>query len=355
MEGTQPADKVLLLDDDLVVLRMLSRVLRDAGFDAITTQSQRDALEAAVAGRAWVVVCDLHMPGMMGSVVLSLIARSAPAVGRVLLTGDDDFARIAGFIAPGAVQAFVSKAHAAERLPVLLREMAEQRRRGEGPVAMEAHARELADGIVRTLALRDYETEAHCHRVAALAARLARAMGLQGGVLLNAELGALLHDMGKIGVRDAVLLKPGKLTEEEWVEMRRHPELGAQLLADMPLLRGAIDVVLNHHERWEGGGYPRNIKGEQIPLAARIFQIADTYDAIVSDRPYRKGQPPSVARAEIARHAGTQFDPGVVAAFESIDPGDWEHTWITAGGRYPRHETPACGAAVPMPLAAMGT
>jgi HD-GYP domain-containing protein (c-di-GMP phosphodiesterase class II) len=177
--------------------------------------------------------------------------------------------------------------------------------------------------------------------VAALAALLGQQMGLRGNSLLHAELGALLHDMGKIGVRDAVLLKPGKLDPEEWVEMRRHPELGAALLADMPLLRGAIDVVLHHHERWEGGGYPHNLRGEQIPLAARIFQIADTYDAIVSDRPYRKGQSPEVARAEIARWCGTQFDPGTVAAFDSIDPEAWSHTWRTAGGKLTAPSEPA--------------
>lgn len=346
MNDTARPRTILLLDDDPTLLHALDRVLRHSGFHTITTTSQREAIEAAVAGRVAIVVSDLHMPEMLGTVVLSMIARSAPHVGRVLLTGDDDFARIASLLAPDAAQAFVSKSHAIVRLPVVLREMLEHRNYGS-PV-MEQQARELATGIVRALALRDYETEAHCFRVAALSKLLAQNMGLTGTALLDVELGALLHDMGKIGVRDAVLLKPGKLTPEEWEEMKRHPDLGAQLLADMPLLRGAIDVVQNHHERWEGGGYPRNLRGEQIPLAARIFQIADTYDAICSDRPYRKGQPPEVARAEIARWSGTQFDPGTVAAFQKIDPEEWDTTWRNAGGIPKTVPTSIPPAAIPV-------
>lgn len=322
---------VLLLDDDPVVLRALARTVRAAGFKAITTSSPREAIEASMQGRVGVVVSDLHMTEMLGTVVLSMIARGTPNVARVLLTGDVDFTRVASLLAPDTAQAFVSKLHATERLPAVLHEIVARRASDAASPAHAAQARELANGIVRALALRDYETEAHCHRVAALSHLLARSLGVTGAALLDAELGALLHDMGKIGVRDAILLKPGKLTEEEWAEMRRHPELGAQLLADMPLLRGAVDVVLNHHERWEGGGYPRNLKGDAIPLAARIFQIADTYDAIVSDRPYRKGQSPEAARAEIAKWSGIQYDPDVVRAFQSIDPEEWDLTWRTAG------------------------
>jgi len=144
--------------------------------------------------------------------------------------------------------------------------------------------------------------------------------------------GALMHDVGKIGVPDAILLKPASLTEEEWAFMRRHPALGCRILAQVPYLRPAARIVLAHHERWDGGGYPRGLKEENIPLGARIFALCDTYDAIISDRPYRKGQSPDAAFAEILRCAGEQFDPKVVEAFEALFPA-WRDESIATDHR----------------------
>jgi HD-GYP domain-containing protein (c-di-GMP phosphodiesterase class II) len=149
-------------------------------------------------------------------------------------------------------------------------------------------------------------------------------MGLSPSRVLDVELGALLHDVGKIGVRDAVLLKPGPLTEDEWVEMRKHPDLGVALLTEVPALRRALPIVQCHHERRDGKGYPRALVGNAIPLDARIFQVVDAYDAIVSDRPYRKGRSDAEARAEIAQHVGPQFDPEVFEAFNRIPALDWQ-------------------------------
>jgi HD-GYP domain-containing protein (c-di-GMP phosphodiesterase class II) len=131
--------------------------------------------------------------------------------------------------------------------------------------------------------------------------------------------GALLHDIGKLGVPDAILLKPGPLTAEEWVEMRRHPQIGWNVIKSIDFLRSAAEFVLSHHERWDGGGYPRGLRGEQIPLGSRIFMIADTLDAMMSDRPYRKRTTLASARKEIARCAGTQFDPRCVEAFLALE------------------------------------
>jgi len=143
-------------------------------------------------------------------------------------------------------------------------------------------------------------------------------MGIGGAAAEDIGRGALLHDIGKIGVPDCILLKPGPLTHAEWVEMRRHPEVGYHILSAIDFLRPAAEIVLAHQERWDGGGYPYKLRGEQIPLGARIFGIADTLDAMTSDRPYRKAATFIQARLEISRCAGTQFDPRCVDAFRQI-------------------------------------
>ncbi len=137
------------------------------------------------------------------------------------------------------------------------------------------------------------------------------------------ELGALLHDIGEVGIREGVLVLPRALTDLETLEMRRHPEIGAALLADLAPLRRAIPVVAAHHERVDGTGYPRGLRGNAIPIEARIFQIADAYDAIMSDRPHRRGRSDADARLEIGRLVGLQFDPAIHETFSRIDPEDW--------------------------------
>jgi putative nucleotidyltransferase with HDIG domain len=165
---------------------------------------------------------------------------------------------------------------------------------------------------------RDSETEGHSQRVVALALALGRTIGLGPQDLAALEVGALLHDIGKVGVSDAILRKPGPLSDLEWAEMRKHPEIGHRLTEEIPFLQPASPVVRHHHERWDGSGYPDRLRGEDIPLLARIFSVVDAFDAIVSDRPYRRGQSPGRAVAEIRRGAGTQFDPLVVEALVSL-------------------------------------
>ena len=177
------------------------------------------------------------------------------------------------------------------------------------------------ESLVTALDVRDQETRGHSVRVATHSLDIARMLGVYSEEeLATVYRGALMHDVGKIGVPDAILLKPAKLTDEEWEFMRRHPAIGYRILAQVPYLRPAAKIVLAHHERWDGDGYPRRLKGENIPLGARIFALADTYDAIISDRPYRRGQTPDAAMKEILRCAGTQFDPKVIEAFEAAFP-----------------------------------
>ncbi len=183
------------------------------------------------------------------------------------------------------------------------------------------------ESLVTALDVRDQETRGHSVRVATHSLDIARMLGIDDEQdLACIYRGALMHDVGKIGVPDAILLKPSGLTDEEWEFMRRHPAMGYRILAQVPYLRPAAKIVLAHHERWDGGGYPRRLKEENIPLGARVFALCDTYDAIISDRPYRRGQSPDAALAEILRCAGTQFDPTVVEAFEAAFPRWREET-----------------------------
>jgi len=188
----------------------------------------------------------------------------------------------------------------------------------------EVHNRttSLLLGLVNALDLRDTETQWHSRRVALYSRRLAEELGIHGDDMLAIERGALLHDVGKIGVSDTILLKPGKLTEEEWEEMRRHSEYGYRILEGIDFLGDARLLVWQHHERWDGNGYPQKLKGKESYVGARIFAIIDTYDAMTSDRPYHKALPFEVACEEIDKMSGTQFDPEIVAAWKRIPPNE---------------------------------
>lgn len=173
-------------------------------------------------------------------------------------------------------------------------------------------------GWSRAMDLRDQETECHTQRVTTLVVRLARAMGLGDGELVHIRRGALLHDIGKMGIPDQVLLKPDKLTEEEWVIMRKHPDYAYHMLWPIPYLRPALAIPYCHHEKWDGSGYPRGLKGAEIPLAARLFAVVDVWDALCSDRPYRPAWPREKVREHILTLAGSHFDPTVVSTFLQI-------------------------------------
>lgn len=179
------------------------------------------------------------------------------------------------------------------------------------------------DSLVAALDARDKETEGHSRRVVAFTVSLARRVEVSSTNMPTVRRGALLHDIGKIAVPDAILHKPGPLDEEEWQIMKRHPQWGANILRGIPFLESAVEVLLAHHERWDGAGYPRGLTGEQIPLGARIFALADTLDAITSDRPYREAQSFAKAREEISRGRGSQFDPRVVDAFLEMPEREW--------------------------------
>src|SRR5947199_7401727 len=179
---------------------------------------------------------------------------------------------------------------------------------------LESTYRTTLEALGSALDTRDVGTESHSRRVHGYAMATAREYGVPQEDLAALAHGVLLHDIGKIGIPDAILLKPGPLTPEEWQIMRRHPEIGKQLVEKIPFLRGALPIVYAHHEKWDGTGYPRGLKAEEIPLGARIFMVVDAFDAITFDRPYSKAQSFDAAKADIKRCAGKHFDPAVVTA-----------------------------------------
>jgi putative nucleotidyltransferase with HDIG domain len=190
---------------------------------------------------------------------------------------------------------------------------------------VEESYKNTLEALVTSLDAREHETRAHSQRVREYTLTLAREIGLREEEMVQVGRGALLHDVGKIGVPDSILLKPGKLTAEEWIEMKKHPAIGFEILRSIKFLEPAAEIVLSHQERWDGKGYPNGLGGKDIPLGARIFAVADTLDAMTSDRPYRKALTYGAALDEIRRCSGTQFDPRVAEVFLSMPPDLWKN------------------------------
>jgi putative nucleotidyltransferase with HDIG domain len=189
---------------------------------------------------------------------------------------------------------------------------------------LEESYHDTIDALIMALDYRDNETQGHTQRVSVYTVELAQALGVGGSEMETIKRGAILHDIGKIGVSDTILRKPAKLTEQEWVEMKRHVEYGYNMLKDIAFLQDAAKIVLHHHERYDGLGYPNKISNGSVLFGARIFVVADTFDAMTSERPYRKALPYDQVKTEIVQCSGTQFDPRVVETFLAIPKERWE-------------------------------
>ena len=338
--------RVLVVDDDALILRALQRVLEAQGFSVSGRSHPADALEDLRSQPANLIISDYMMPGMNGVEFLTEARRVCPDAPRLLLTAANDFRVAAEAVNSGEVYRLLSKPWNHAELVSTVRQAYEvgELRRQHARLTARVHeqnvelqrinrdleglvqerTRDLLDGMINALDYRDMETQWHSRRVSLYARRLAEAMGLSLVECNEVEMGALLHDIGKIGVRDSVLLKPGPLNQEEWEEMREHPAIGFRLLRSIDYLAGASQIVLQHQERWDGKGYPKGLAGKDIVIGARIFSVVDTLDAIRSDRPYRAGRSFPVALEEIRRCSGTQFDPDVVEAFASVPESGWE-------------------------------
>lgn len=340
MEAIPPSPpRILVVDDDESVRDVISVLLREEGYDCVTAESPEVALTIAERDDTPLVISDLKMPGRDGLWLLESFRERYPDTAIIMLTGYGDTEAAVDCLRRGATDYLLKPPKLTDLIRAIERalgkrrvEMARKRYQKKLERKVRDRTTELRAALrdvnttyqntllalVSALDTREHETSDHSQRVVQYTVAIANRMGLQGGEIDEIARGALLHDIGKIGVPDAVLLKPGKLTPDEWYEMRKHPEMGFNMISPIPFLAVSSQIVLSHQERFDGSGYPRNLKGQEIHIGARIFAIADTLDAMTSDRPYRQGTGFSNAVAEITQCAGTQFDPEIVRAFLDI-------------------------------------
>jgi response regulator RpfG family c-di-GMP phosphodiesterase len=331
--------RILIVDDDASVRDVISVLLQEEGYECRTAAGAEEALEIAAVEAPPLVISDMKMPGRDGIWLLEAFRERHPDSAVVMLTGYGDTEAAVDCLRRGAVDYLLKPPKLTDLIRAIERALAKRRielarkryqkklerkvrdRTAELRSALKDIAQTYQNtllALVAALDAREHETSDHSQRVVKYTVAIAERLSLQGTDLEELGRGALLHDVGKIGVPDAVLLKPGKLTPEEWAEMRKHPDIGWKMIESIPFLATPATIVLSHQERFDGGGYPRKLRGEEIHIGARIFAVADTLDAMTSDRPYRKATSFENAMAEVQRCAGTQFDPEVARAFADI-------------------------------------
>jgi cyclic di-GMP phosphodiesterase len=336
--------RILIVDDELEITEILSDLL-SAENECEAAGSAEEALDTLRKREFQLVISDITMPGMSGLEMLPQAKSIAPNTVVVMISGMQTVESAIGALRLGAfdylmkpfdlrqVEAVVKRAlehHelivAKQRYENHLEELVEERtgQLDRALNSLEDAYRSTLRALTAALETRDSETHGHSERVVTYSLRLGREYGLNNEQMKSLEFGSLLHDIGKIGVPDSILRKPAKLTDEEWVKMREHPVHGQQILRGIEFLAGAARVVGQHHEKWNGSGYPLGLREEEIDVCARIFSVADAFDAITSNRVYRLGKSYEDAARELDDWAGKQFDPKVVGAFHRVPPEDWE-------------------------------
>jgi response regulator RpfG family c-di-GMP phosphodiesterase len=336
-----PAREVLIVDDDRQVREVLHQIFLSAGYTCRLASDGREGLALFQSTRPPLTVTDLKMPVMTGIELLKGVRKADADAAVIVLTGAADVKTAIDSLKLGAYD-FIMKPVNVDELLIAADRALERRQllieRREYQALLEIRVeqatrdlasafRELQDTYRATLEAlgsaldtRDVGTESHSRRVHGYALATAREHGVSEHDIRDLAHGVLLHDIGKIGIPDGILLKPGPLTADEWTIMRTHPEIGKRIIEKIPFLLGAVPVVYCHHEKWDGGGYPRGLKGDAIPLGARIFAVVDAFDAMTFDRPYSRAIPFDAATTEITRCAGAHFDPAVVESFLRV-PG----------------------------------
>lgn len=337
--------RVLVVDDEPAALKLLCLILNAPAFHCTNANNGEEALVALQRGRFDAVVSDLCMPGIGGMEVLAEARRRDRHVAFVVTTGIDDVEVGVKAMRSGAddylVKPLMESAVLASLERALHRRQLDQQienyrqhleqmvaeRTDQLKLALQQTERSYEDtlqALGAAIDLRDSETAGHSQRVCRYSLEIARAMGWPEKDLENLARGAYLHDIGKLGIPDGILLKPGPLTPDERSLMQRHVQIGFDIIKDIPFLSEVAEIVLMHHERHDGSGYPRGLKGDEILPGARIFTIADTLDAITSDRPYRRASSFESAVETIRRGVRQQFDPEVARVFLSIPADTWQ-------------------------------
>jgi len=372
MNNATPSS-ILIVDDEAPIRALLGEHLQQVGYKVAQASNGSTALDALNAADFDLVLSDVRMPGMNGLELLAEIVRTRPGVGVLMLTACEDLTLAVNAMRIGALD-YILKPFRLSEITVSVQEALERRRNqleqsqrmrlleetvNERTVELRRMLDRLHDAsettleaLVSALDAREHETKAHSKRVSEYTLYLAREMSVDTTQLDVIRRGAMLHDIGKIGISDAILLKPGKLTDEEWVVMQKHPQIGYWILDGIDPLKPASDIVLSHHEKYDGTGYPRKLKGEEIPLGARIFSVADTLDVMTSDRPYRKALSYEEARSEISRFSSVQFDPDVVKSFLDVPLEIWTEIRTTTSSALTRSPLELTNLETPLPVVA---
>ena len=365
--------RVLIVDDEPSVGALLKERLSLEGYACRACTSGEEALRAMEKETFEVVISDVRMPQMSGLTLLEQAHKKYPRVAYLMATAEDDVRVGVQAMKHGAVDYLVkpiqleslvvsvNRALAIKRMELELEDyrqdlerMVEERTKQlrAAMKRIEMTYDETLRALGAALDLRDTETAGHSERVSRYTLEIARGMGCSSDELRQIARGSYMHDIGKIGIPDSILLKEGKLTQEETEIMQSHVRIGYDLVCRVAFLAPAAAIVLTHQERFDGTGYPQGLVGEEIPLGARIFSVADTLDAMTSDRPYRRALPFSTARDEITRESGRQFDPEVVRVFLSIPEEVWSNIRLEVAGYRGNAGGPLATGAKPAPPAA---
>lgn len=325
--------RVLTVDDNPQIVNLTVRLLNSFGYDARGMCDPREVPDMVRSFMPEVCILDIQMPFISGSDLLDSIKSIDPLTEVILLTGVNDTVLAVDLMKRGAAD-YLLKPIEPKQMDVAITRALEHRRLIVENTAyklnlerlVEERSKALSDALrnlndlhgatLETLAtaidLRDKGTSGHSRRVADMTLQIVKNMGIDNGELVQIEHGALLHDIGKLRIPDSILWKPSELTREEWEIMRKHPEYGYEFVQKIGFLKEAADIILSHHEKFDGTGYPRGLKGKEISFGARIFSLVDTIDALVYDRPYHRGTAFPLACEEIRKRSGTHFDPELV-------------------------------------------
>jgi putative nucleotidyltransferase with HDIG domain len=338
--------QVLIVDDEEMIRELLTAALQQEDYVCHQAANVDNAMNILGGQTIDLVISDIMMPGKSGVELLRDIKKVDPDIAVLMITGLSDMNTAMECIHLGADD-YITKPFGINRVVLTVknlidhRSLATEKKQYQASLEFKvmeqtekirkamndlSHAyHETLMALVKALDAREKEVGSHSERVMSYTTFIAKCLGIAGKALEELAKGALLHDIGKIGISDNILLKPGKLDDDEWVEMHKHPQVGYAIMSEITFLKEPAEIILSHHERFDGTGYPKKLKGDQIPIGARIFSLVDTLDAMTSDRPYRRALPLDAVTAEVIKHSGTQFDPELVELFLSISREQWEN------------------------------
>ncbi|GAC1469117.1 MAG: response regulator [Desulfuromonadaceae bacterium] len=345
-------EHILIVDDEEMIRELLSSALAQEEYVCHQASNVDEAFVLLGEQPVDLVISDIMMTGRSGVELLRDLKKVNSDIAVLMITGLSDMNTAMECVHLGADD-YITKPFGINRVVLTVKNLIERRclaiEKKNYQVSLEFKVMEQTSQIrktmnelssaydntlsalVKALDAREKEVGSHSERVMNYSAFLGGKLGMVGRELQELAKGALLHDIGKIGISDSILLKPGQLDDGEWLEMRKHPQVGYAILSEIPFLKTPAEIILSHHERFDGTGYPKQLKGEQIPLGARIFAVVDTLDAMTSDRPYRRALPFALATSEIIKYRGSQFDPAIADLFLSIPRKHWEEC---AGKRF---------------------